>query len=91
MKEAEVSMGCFSIKYSNEGMRLLTHLFSIDGVGDVRDGQDQRRDVPRAQLLTDLGLDCDDERLLDGFPLLRLEEQDHSLLMRHRRPLQGTF
>ena len=49
-------MGCFSIKYSNEGMRLLTHLFSIDGVGDVRDGQDQRRDVPRAQLLTDLGL-----------------------------------
>ena len=37
-------------------MRLLTHLFSIDGVGNVRDGQDQRRDVPRAQLLPDLGL-----------------------------------
>ena len=55
MKESEVSMGCLSIKH-NEGMRLLTHLFSIDGVGNVRDGQDQRRDVPRAQLLPDLGL-----------------------------------
>ena len=37
-------------------MRLLTRLFSIDGVGDVRDGQDQRGDVPGAQLLPDLGL-----------------------------------
>ena len=42
--------------HTMRGMRFLTHLFSIDGVGDVRDGQDQRRDVPRAQLLTDLGL-----------------------------------
>ena len=56
MKWSEVSIGCFSIKYSNEGMRLLTRLFPIDGVGNVRDGQDQRRDVPRAQLLPDLGL-----------------------------------
>ena len=55
MKWSEVSMGCLSIKY-NEGMRLLTHLFPIDGVGNVRDGQDQRRDVPRAKLLPDLGL-----------------------------------